>query len=73
MSTSSTMNEGNHSTNSTNHRTKDFFLNFIFRFTCPHCNRKFRHPTHFKEHVKKHGEVSPEHFLPFSFLFSYFE
>ena len=18
------------------------------RFTCPHCNRKFRHPTHFK-------------------------
>eukprot|EP00092_Neocalanus_flemingeri_P027637 GFUD01029990.1.p1 GENE.GFUD01029990.1~~GFUD01029990.1.p1 ORF type:complete len:536 (-),score=94.19 GFUD01029990.1:294-1901(-) len=27
------------------------------RFTCPHCNRKFRHPTHFKEHVKKHGEV----------------
>ena len=34
-----------------------FVLMFFYRFTCPHCNRKFRHPTHFKEHVKKHGEV----------------
>ena len=28
------------------------------RFTCPHCNRKFRHPFHFKDHVAKHGDVA---------------
>ena len=36
-----------------------------YRFTCPHCNRKFRHPTHFKEHVKKHGEVHISSHYPF--------
>ena len=30
------------------------------RFTCPqpNCDRKFIHPSHFKEHVAKHGDVA---------------
>ena len=28
------------------------------RFNCPHCNKEFGHPTHFKKHIKKH-EVVP--------------
>ena len=43
------------------------------RFTCPKCNRKFRHPTHYKEHLVKHGDVEKIdcQFCKADFLYQY--
>ena len=39
-----------------------FYLMLSFvkhRFTCGDCGRKFRHPSHFKEHQRRHTGESP--------------
>ena len=38
-------------TPTTGQREKDYYYTIVMVY------RKFRHPTHYKEHVKKHGEA----------------